>query len=222
MKFSCRIAAMIALMAAAGAAIAQAFDAKATFYSDKVLRGALADIAKMPEDELRAFTHYLAECQDDDRTVASNRHACAAAQATYEIEFGNKRALDDLIIAKAPLSPFGAQKIAKRRVAAVLPILTLLHEASHWSGHEQRLNRDLTNRFGTGAYAAEELIAELTAAFLCAHLGLEGELRHAGYIDSWIGLLKDDPRAVFTAASKASQAADYLRSFSEGPLHAAA
>jgi antirestriction protein ArdC len=99
---------------------------------------------------------------------------------------------------------------------------TLLHECGHWTAHEKRLNRDLKNRFGTRAYAAEELIAELTAAFLCAHLEIEGELRHAGYIDDWIGLLKEDDRAVFTAASKASRAADYLRSFSEGQLHAAA
>lgn len=92
---------------------------------------------------------------------------------------------------------------------------TKLHELVHWSGHGTRLNRDLKNRFGTKAYAAEELVAELGAAFLCAHLGVEGQLRHAGYIDSWLSLLKEDDRAIFTAASKASAAADYLRSFSE-------
>lgn len=91
---------------------------------------------------------------------------------------------------------------------------TELHELSHWSGHKPRLDRDLTGRFGTRAYAAEELVAELTAAFLCAHLGIKGELRHAGYIETWLGLLRQDDRAIFTAASKASQAADYLRSFS--------
>jgi antirestriction protein ArdC len=92
---------------------------------------------------------------------------------------------------------------------------TLLHELGHWVGAEKRLNRDLKNRFGTKAYAAEELVAELTAAFLCAHLGIQGELRHAGYIADWIRLLKEDDRAVFTAASKANQAADFLRAFSE-------
>jgi antirestriction protein ArdC len=56
---------------------------------------------------------------------------------------------------------------------------------------------------------------ELCGAFLCAHLGITGELRHAGYIGNWIELLRDDNRAIFTAASKASQAADFLRSFSE-------
>ncbi|WP_424363072.1 ArdC family protein [Methylocystis parvus] len=92
---------------------------------------------------------------------------------------------------------------------------TKLHELVHWSGNEKRLKRDLGHRFGTRAYAAEELIAELGAAFLCAHLGVEGRLRHAEYLASWLSLLKEDDRAIFTAASKASAAADYLRSFSE-------
>lgn len=92
---------------------------------------------------------------------------------------------------------------------------TNLHELSHWTGAKQRLDRDLGKRFGTQSYAAEELVAELSAAFLCAHLGIAGELRHAEYIATWITLLKEDDRAIFTAASKASQAADYLRSFSE-------
>lgn len=92
---------------------------------------------------------------------------------------------------------------------------TTLHELGHWSGHESRLKRELSTRFGTEAYAAEELVAELASAFLCAELGVQGELRHSGYIDHWIKLLKSDPRAIFTAASKASQAANYLRSLSE-------
>jgi antirestriction protein ArdC len=90
-----------------------------------------------------------------------------------------------------------------------------LHELGHWTGAKSRLDRDLNGRFGTKAYAAEELVAEMTAAFLCAHLDLKGELRHAGYIKNWIELLKEDSRAIFTAASLASKAADYLRSFSE-------
>ena len=55
----------------------------------------------------------------------------------------------------------------------------------------------------------------MTSAFLCAHLGIAGELRHSGYIDNWLTLLKSDDRAIFTAAAKAQQAADYLRSFSQ-------
>ena len=92
-----------------------------------------------------------------------------------------------------------------------------LHELGHHSGHESRLDRNLEGRFGTRKYAAEELVAELTSAFLCAHLGVTGELRHAGYLKNWVELLKHDERAIFTAAAKAQQAADYLRSFSEAP-----
>lgn len=90
-----------------------------------------------------------------------------------------------------------------------------LHELGHWTGAKPRLDRDLTGRFGTKAYAAEELVAEMTAAFLCAHLDLKGELRHASYISNWIELLKEDSQAIFTAASLASKAAEYLRGFSE-------
>jgi antirestriction protein ArdC len=66
-------------------------------------------------------------------------------------------------------------------------------------------------RFGDASYAAEELTAELTAAFLCAEFSIDGDLRHAGYIASWIELLRDDKRAFFTACSRAQSAADYLR-----------
>jgi antirestriction protein ArdC len=90
---------------------------------------------------------------------------------------------------------------------------TGFHELGHWTGHKSRLDRfqAMAARFGDAAYAAEELTAELTAAFLCAEFDLDGDLRHAGYIQSWIGLLKADKRAFFTAASKAQAAADYLR-----------
>jgi antirestriction protein ArdC len=87
----------------------------------------------------------------------------------------------------------------------------VFHELTHWTGHKSRLDRDLKNRFGSRDYAAEELIAELGAAFLCAEFGFDGDLRHAGYITHWIELLKADKRAFFTACSQASKAADYLR-----------
>jgi antirestriction protein ArdC len=97
------------------------------------------------------------------------------------------------------------------------------HELTHWSAHKSRLDRDLKNRFGSKNYAAEELIAELGAAFLCAEFGFDGDLRHAGYIGHWIELLKADKRAFFTACSQASKAADYLRGLAlAAPLDAAA
>ena len=85
------------------------------------------------------------------------------------------------------------------------------HELTHWTGHKTRLDRDLKNRFGSRNYAAEELIAELGAAFLCAEFGFDGDVRSAGYIGNWIELLEADKRAFFTACSQASKAADYLR-----------
>jgi len=88
---------------------------------------------------------------------------------------------------------------------------TSFHELGHWSGHKSRLDRDLTNRFGNRAYAAEELVAELASAFLCAEFGINKEVRHASYIANWIELLRADDRAFFTAASQAQKAADYLR-----------
>src|SRR3954466_10329548 len=83
------------------------------------------------------------------------------------------------------------------------------HELTHWTAHKARLDRDLKNRFGSRQYAAEELIAELGAAFMCAEFGFDGDVRNAGYIANWIELLKADNRAFFTACSRAS--ADYLR-----------
>jgi len=90
---------------------------------------------------------------------------------------------------------------------------TAFHELGHWTGHKSRLDRSegMRSRFGDQQYAAEELVAELCAAFLCAEFDMDGELRHAGYIANWIKLLKNDNRAFFTACSKAQAAADYLR-----------
>lgn len=86
----------------------------------------------------------------------------------------------------------------------------VLHELTHWSG--PRLKREFGKRFGDDAYAAEELVAELGAAFLCARLGVSAEPRadHAKYLASWIKILKGDRKAFITAASKASEASDYL------------
>jgi antirestriction protein ArdC len=83
----------------------------------------------------------------------------------------------------------------------------------HWTRHESRLDRDLgRKRFGDAGYAMEELVAEIGAAFLCADLGITPETREdrAAYIASWFKVLKDDKRAIFTAASHAQKAADYL------------
>ena len=90
---------------------------------------------------------------------------------------------------------------------------TLAHEMTHWTRHSSRLNRDFgRKRFGDEGYAMEELVAELGSAFLCADLKITPEVRedHAAYIGNWLTVLKNDKRAIFSAASHASKAAEYL------------
>lgn len=90
---------------------------------------------------------------------------------------------------------------------------TALHELGHATGHKSRLNRDLSGSFGSKKYAFEELVAEMSAAFCCASLGIVPTVRHADYIGSWLNVLREDHRAIVRAASQASKAADYLLSF---------
>jgi len=96
---------------------------------------------------------------------------------------------------------------------------TLLHELSHWSGHPTRLDRKegMKGRFGSSAYAMEELVAELASAFLSIQLKVSHEPRkdHAQYLNSWIKVLDQDPKAFSSAASKAQGVADYLIEFNE-------
>ncbi len=93
------------------------------------------------------------------------------------------------------------------------------HESVHWTSAEKRLHRDMSGRFGNESYAAEELVAELGAAFLCADLGLSNEPRpdHAAYVANWLQVLKNDNRAIFTAAAKAQQAVDFAHSLQPQP-----
>jgi antirestriction protein ArdC len=104
------------------------------------------------------------------------------------------------------MPPFGAFK------EALFYYSVLSHETTHWSGAKHRLNRDMEHRFGTEGYAMEELVAELGAAFLCSELGLPSDPRadHAPYISSWLKALKNDKRAIFTAAAKAQEAVDWM------------
>ena len=90
---------------------------------------------------------------------------------------------------------------------------TALHELGHWTGAAQRLDRDLSGSFGSKKYAQEELVAEITSAFMCASLGIVPTVRHADYIGLWLEVLREDDRAIVRAASAASKAADYLLAF---------
>jgi antirestriction protein ArdC len=101
---------------------------------------------------------------------------------------------------------------------------TLLHELTHWSGASSRMDRTFGKRFGDDAYAMEEMVAELGAAFLCGDLGITAEPRpdHAAYIDNWLRILKSDRKAIFTAASAANKAAEFLAGFSKSERKEAA
>jgi antirestriction protein ArdC len=90
---------------------------------------------------------------------------------------------------------------------------TALHELTHYTKHPSRLNREFgAKRFGDTGYSREELVAELGAAFLCADLGITPEIRadHADYVGHWLNVLREDKRAIFSAAAHAQRAADYL------------
>jgi antirestriction protein ArdC len=131
----------------------------------------------------------------------------AATGAT--IREGGNRAFYSPATDHIQMPPFASFQDAESHAA------TLAHELTHWTKAPSRLDRDFgRKRFGDEGYAREELVAELGAAFLCADLGITPEIRadHAAYIDNWLKVLKEDKRAIFSAASHATRAADYLHS----------
>ena len=87
---------------------------------------------------------------------------------------------------------------------------TAFHELSHWTGHKSRLNRPMKNKEGSPAYAFEELIAEISASFICCHLGFEYSTQHSAYIKSWLEVLKEDKKAIFRASSQAQKATEFI------------
>jgi antirestriction protein ArdC len=99
---------------------------------------------------------------------------------------------------------------------------TLAHEMTHWTKNPARLNRDFgRKKFGDEGYAREELVAEIGAAFLCCDLGITPEPRddHAAYLGHWLGIMKEDKRAVFQAAAHAQRAVDFLHGLQPaGPM----
>ena len=127
-----------------------------------------------------------------------------------------------------PLSSFtGTDTISADEAFAA----TKLHEILHWSGAPHRLNREFGKRFGDDAYAFEELIAEIGACMLMAELSIAPNIRpdHAQYLAHWLAILKQDKRAIFTAAARAQAAVEFLRALqtesaamAEEPLTAAA
>ena len=125
-------------------------------------------------------------------TSATIRHG--EARAYY-------RPIDDLV----NLPPFETFINASRYYGVAF------HELGHWSGSEKRLNRTFGKRFGDQAYSAEELVAELTSAFLCAEFGFDNDGADAAYIGHWIAFLSDHSHAIVTAAAAASRAVEFMR-----------
>lgn len=123
------------------------------------------------------------------------------------IKHGGNRAYYAQELDYVQMPPFEAFRDAESYYA------TLAHELTHWTKHPQRLDRDFGRKsWGDEGYSREELVAELGSAFLCADLELHQEPRedNAAYIASWLDVLKNDNRAIFTAAAHAQRAADYL------------
>jgi len=94
---------------------------------------------------------------------------------------------------------------------------TAIHELGHWTGHETRLNRDLSHRYGTEGYAREELRAEIGSMIVNRELNLGHDPKnHVAYVGSWIKALKDDPLEIFRASAEAEKISDYVMSFERG------
>lgn len=93
---------------------------------------------------------------------------------------------------------------------------TLLHEMVHSTGHSTRLNREgitsSSRKFGDPVYSFEELISEMGSAFLCAQLEVLGEVNHESYIEHWLGVLREDKKALFRACKQAREASEFLLS----------
>jgi antirestriction protein ArdC len=138
-----------------------------------------------------------------DGNVHNDPHAslvAAAERMGIQVETGRKfcyRPATDSIV----LVPSSECVSSDHHTAA------FAHELAHATGHKSRLDRDLSGRFGDDSYAAEELVAELASAFICAELHVDGALQHASYLDHWIKVLRANPRAIITVSSAATKAA---------------
>ena len=129
------------------------------------------------------------------------------ANTGAEIRHGGNQAYYAGVTDHVQMPPFESFRDAEAYCA------TLAHELTHWTKHPARLDRDFgRKRFGDDGYAREELVAEIGAAFLCCDLGITPEPRedHASYLAHWLGVLKEDKRAIFQAAAHAQKAVEHL------------
>jgi antirestriction protein ArdC len=192
-------------------------------YADRMRRTETADNGEEIEHEIPFLKGYTVfNCEQIDglpehyyarpspplpapaRIEAAEQFAGATGAA---IHHGGGRAFYAIDADRVQLPPFESFADPESYYA------TLLHELTHWTRHPSRLAREFgRKRWGDAGYAAEELVAELGAAFLCADLAITPDPRadHASYIASWLEVLKNDKRAIFTASAHAQRAADYL------------
>jgi antirestriction protein ArdC len=141
--------------------------------------------------------------KQDERTDVERHAEADKVMAKAKIEHGGDRAcyIPDLDLIKLPEPKAFANTESY--------YATSLHEMGHWTGHKSRLARTF-GVHGTPNYAKEELVAEMSAAFMCATLGIQGQLQHADYIASWLSVLKSDKKAIVQAAGLAQKAADLV------------
>ncbi len=149
-----------------------------------------------------------------DKTVSLEAVEQFVANSAVKVEHGGGKAcyiskLDKIMMPERTLFNGSATSTETEAYYS-----TLLHELTHWTGIKSRCDRDISGRFGSKHYAMEELVAELGAAFLCSELGVTNSPRqdHADYISSWVAVLQGDPKAIFWASARASEAVVYLKS----------
>jgi antirestriction protein ArdC len=167
---------------------------------------------------LKAFTVFnVAQCENLPAEIGGDRALRPSGRARNELA-------DDFMRATGAQTQEGQGRAAYSRKAdrVLLPAFDAyssadafygdaFHELTHWTGAKHRLDRDMGKRFGDKGYSAEELVAELGSAFLCAEFGFDNEGQDAAYIAHWIGFLENHERAFVAAASAASKAAEYMR-----------
>jgi antirestriction protein ArdC len=213
---------------AAGGCVRKGERGTTVVYADRFTPKAEQERAARDGDEpgkvafLKRFTVFnLAQCEglgrvDPEPAPLPERQAVPQAEAliaatSADFRVGGPRAFYDPLFdyVQVPPQPAFADQINYYRTA--------FHELSHWTGHPSRLDRDQSGHRGGKAYAREELVAEMGAAFVCASLGITPTVRHADYIGAWLEVLREDNRAIFRTASQASKAADLLLTFQAAP-----
>lgn len=176
----------------------------------------------------RAFTVFHVEQQDGWEAPPSEtanltdveRHERADKwfeQVGADVTYGGDRAC------YSPVSDSISMPRPEQFVDAPAYYATLAHEHGHWTGAKERLGRDLSGRFGSESYAMEELVAELTAVFVCAELGIVATPRddHAAYLASWLKALRSDAKALWRACSEAQKALGFMEAQVTGEAVAA-